>query len=141
MQKSLQFVQISSPLTVGYPRSRQELSNEYLLAKIGVDTAENEPLKVHLIFKLWNLMFTEPPRPIIRDNDESVRTSATWRMKSNFSCACIREQKFQWTSSTDAHETLSKVTSTFANGSGYGGKIPSSSDVASDGARSTCAGR
>ena len=24
----------------------QELSNEYLLAKIGVDTAENEPLKV-----------------------------------------------------------------------------------------------
>ena len=27
-------------------RSRQELSNEYLLAKFGVDTAENEPLKV-----------------------------------------------------------------------------------------------
>ena len=26
--------------------SRQELSNEYLLAKIGVDTAENEPLEV-----------------------------------------------------------------------------------------------
>ena len=27
-------------------RSRQELSNEYLLANIGVDTAENEPLEV-----------------------------------------------------------------------------------------------
>ena len=27
-------------------RSRQELSNEYLLAKVGVDTAENGPLKV-----------------------------------------------------------------------------------------------
>ena len=27
-------------------RSRQELSNEYLIAKIGFDTAENEPLKV-----------------------------------------------------------------------------------------------
>ena len=27
-------------------RYRQELSREYLLAKIGVDTAENEPLKV-----------------------------------------------------------------------------------------------
>ena len=27
-------------------RSRQELSNEYLLAKFGVDTAENEPCKV-----------------------------------------------------------------------------------------------
>ena len=26
--------------------SRRELSNEYSLAKIGVDTAENEPLKV-----------------------------------------------------------------------------------------------
>ena len=35
-------------------RSRQELSNEYLFAKIGVDTAENKPLKVHLIFKLWD---------------------------------------------------------------------------------------
>ena len=29
-------------------RSRQELSNEYLLAKIGFDTAENEPLKVRI---------------------------------------------------------------------------------------------
>jgi len=27
-------------------RSRRELSNEYLLAKIGVDTAENEPCQV-----------------------------------------------------------------------------------------------
>ena len=27
-------------------RSRRELSSEYLLAKIGVDTAENEPLEV-----------------------------------------------------------------------------------------------
>ena len=27
-------------------RSRQELSNEYLLVKIGVDTAENEPFEV-----------------------------------------------------------------------------------------------
>ena len=29
-------------------RSRRELSNEYLLAKIGVDTAENEPLEVYI---------------------------------------------------------------------------------------------
>jgi len=33
-------------------RSRRELSNEYLLAKIGVDTAENEPLEV------WGKIFT-----------------------------------------------------------------------------------
>ena len=45
-------------------RSCQELSNEYLLAKSGVDTAENEPLKVHLIFKAWDLIFTEPPAPL-----------------------------------------------------------------------------
>ena len=44
-------------------RSRQELSNEYLLAKFGVDTAENEPLKVLLIIQPWDLLFTEPPRP------------------------------------------------------------------------------
>ena len=30
----------------GLCRSRRELSNAYLLAKIGVDTAENEPLEV-----------------------------------------------------------------------------------------------
>ena len=35
-------------------RSRQELSNEYLVAKIGVDTAENEPLKVHLILNFFS---------------------------------------------------------------------------------------
>ena len=47
-------------------RYRQELSNEYiviLLAKIGVDTAQNEPLEVHIIFQPWDLIFTEPPRP------------------------------------------------------------------------------
>ena len=35
----------------------------YLLATFGVDTAENEPLKLNLIFKPWDLIFTEPPRP------------------------------------------------------------------------------
>ena len=44
-------------------RSRQELSNEYLLAKCGFDTAEDEPLKVHLTIQPWDLTFTEPPRP------------------------------------------------------------------------------
>ena len=42
-------------------RSRRELSNEYLLAKIGVDAAENEPFKVRFIFGLPNSMFTDVP--------------------------------------------------------------------------------
>ena len=47
---------------VNLVRSRQELSNEYLFAKFGVDTAENEHLKVHLIIQPWDLIFTELPR-------------------------------------------------------------------------------
>ena len=33
-------------------RYRQELSNEYLVAKIGVHTAEDDPLKVRSLFQL-----------------------------------------------------------------------------------------
>ena len=47
-------------------RSRRELSNEYLLAKIGVDTAENEPLKV---WRKIQFIIHSPPysrRPIQR---------------------------------------------------------------------------
>ena len=44
-------------------RSRRELSNEYLLAKIGVDTAENEPLEVwgenSIQYSLHSLTCTE----------------------------------------------------------------------------------
>ena len=43
-------------------RSRKEFSNEYLVAKIGVETAENEPLNVRLIFKLRHFIFADPPR-------------------------------------------------------------------------------
>ena len=42
------------------------ISNEYLLlAKVRVDTAENEPLQVHLIFQPWDSIFTKPPRPLL----------------------------------------------------------------------------
>ena len=57
-------------------RSRRELSNEYLLAKIGVDTAENDPLKVNLIDKLWpqliglNFHRAAPPQ-VNKPTDES----------------------------------------------------------------------
>ena len=36
-----------------------------MLAKFGVDTAENEPLKVLLIIQPWDLIFTEPHRPAV----------------------------------------------------------------------------
>ena len=42
----LKFWDLSAAKVCKSCRSHQELSNEYLLAKIGVDTAENEPLKV-----------------------------------------------------------------------------------------------
>ena len=38
-------------------RSRQELSNEYLLAKIGFDTAENEPFNFHNFSSLQGFNF------------------------------------------------------------------------------------
>ena len=42
-------------------------SNEYFVlvfsCGVGVDTAENEPLKVHLIIQPWDFIFIEPPRP------------------------------------------------------------------------------
>ena len=48
-------------------RSRQELSNEYLLAKIGVDTSENEPLEVwgenSIQYSLPSLITTHHQRP------------------------------------------------------------------------------
>ena len=72
----------------------EERSNEYLvlsiymylLARIGVDTAENEPLKVHLILKLWDLIFTEPPRPFERSTSKtSTRGQAVnqWNLGEN----------------------------------------------------------
>ena len=43
-------------------RSRQELSNEYVVAKIGVDTTENERFNAHVILKLWDCIVADPPR-------------------------------------------------------------------------------
>ena len=51
---------------------KQELSNEYLLPNFGVDTDENEPLEVHLIIKPWDLIFTEPPRPLRAVNSFTI---------------------------------------------------------------------
>ena len=45
-------------------RSRLKLSQECSLAKFGFDTAENEPLKVHLIFNVPSLLLIELTRPL-----------------------------------------------------------------------------
>ena len=39
-------------------RARQELSHEYLVATIGFDTAENEPLKV---WRSLEVIYSSPP--------------------------------------------------------------------------------
>ena len=41
----LKYRGLSGEIACKFCRSRQELSNEYLLTKFGVDTVENEPLK------------------------------------------------------------------------------------------------
>ena len=61
-------------------RSRRELSNAYLLAKIGVDTAENEPLEVwgenSIQYSLHSLL---APRAASGRRGESTATPEIWR--------------------------------------------------------------
>ena len=48
-----------------------------VLAKFGVDSAENEPHKVLLIIQPWDSIFTEPPRPSVEqlhDTSKLVRS-------------------------------------------------------------------
>ena len=62
-------------------RERWELSNAYLLAKIGFDTAENEPLEVwgknSIQYSLHSLLLNPAKRGVstgCRPNDESLPT-------------------------------------------------------------------
>ena len=52
-------------------RSRRELSNEYLLAKIGVDTAANEPSKVSSLIPIQAIQFhiAIPPDSVCEDSE------------------------------------------------------------------------
>ena len=61
-------------------RYRQELSNEYLLAKIGVDTAENEPLKVRR--KIQSIFHS----PL---SWETHRTPSSWGTWTRTSTRCL----------------------------------------------------
>ena len=55
-------------------RSRRELSNAYLLAKIGVDTAENEPLEVweKIQFTIHFTPYPQPGEDLVADTREDA---------------------------------------------------------------------
>ena len=55
-------------------RSRRELSNAYLLAKIGVDTAENEPLEVWGENSIQYSLHSLGPTGPLRNVDFAVST-------------------------------------------------------------------
>ena len=55
-----------------------------MLAKVGFETAETEPLRVHLLIQPWDLIFTEPPRPAtaVRATPETrERMTVDWAVK------------------------------------------------------------
>ena len=58
-------------------RSRRELSSEYLLAKFGLDIAENEPIWFWLILVVSSdLILIERSHPTIRQNCQMVNPGA-----------------------------------------------------------------
>ena len=69
--------------TCKFFRSRQELSQRIFTCKIGVDTAENEPLKVLLIIQPCDLIFTEP---LPQNRSEPSLTSNRWAV----GCVCFQ---------------------------------------------------
>ena len=64
-------------------RSRRELSNEYLLAKIGDDTAENEPLEVWgKIFNI-NILFNR----VLTGNGNACSESRKYSRAADLRCS------------------------------------------------------
>ena len=55
VDQNLSFVEIEKNVNLidlvrGFSKTHYSRLRTYLIAKIGVDTAENEPLKVHLVY-------------------------------------------------------------------------------------------
>ena len=63
-EKLLKFCEWSGAKEYQSDRSRHELSNEYLVAKIGFDTVENEHLKVWITDLSDHALDHIPPPPI-----------------------------------------------------------------------------
>ena len=92
-------------------RSRRELSNEYLLAKIGVDTAENEPLEI------WGkIQFTIHFTPYwLQPAWTSTTTRGGSCMLGRHPCGSRAKQRVQLFSSS---RTLDEATTTAHAGGG-----------------------
>ena len=71
-------------------RSRRELSNEYLLAKIGVDTAENEPCKVCPLSAYRSPRFECVTIPSLRKLYKQMGNGNS-NAEGNFECATLRK--------------------------------------------------
>ena len=76
-------------------RSRRELSKEYLLAKIGVDTAENEPLEVwvenSIQYSIVSLEATPPGRQITVARIRLSRLLQHEKLKRNHELECTEK--------------------------------------------------
>ena len=81
-------------------RSRRELSNAYLLAKNGVDTAENEPIKIWT----WFRRAVEKVE-ILTLSENTIQILKSWNLKcepskvllvSYVEAACRRRQALRW---------------------------------------------
>ena len=84
-------------------RFRQELSNEYLLAKFGVDIAENERLKFWMWFRptvgsleIWTVTVSENPTQI----------PESWNLKCEPNLDCINNKTF-WVVQCVVHNSTS----------------------------------
>ena len=65
-------------------RSRRELSNEYLLAKIGVDTAENEPLEVWgKIIQYYSFVSLLVPDEVVRHSRTAITSILEHRERNH----------------------------------------------------------
>ena len=69
----------------GLCRSRREFSNEYFLAKVGIDTAESEPCKVCPLSAS-----PDPPRCFVEhDHGDMDAGEEDWRIEAEVPCSSL----------------------------------------------------
>ena len=91
----------------GNCRSRQELSNKYVLAKIGVDTAENEPLKVWR--KIQFIIHSPPYCRLLRSNYTRLHPARHQLPGKSFQVQQTLECSHSFTKSAAKADSLSRL--------------------------------